>query len=154
MSHIMSFDSFDDAMNFMADAEEAANDRATDEQKAIAYGDNWVRLYADAGQILAIFGEIPTPDELEADERRLGADDDEIAYERATLADSYKRGYRFGTAYSVLEPNGEMGSTHVSEMRTLTNEQFEEARRYGWDLYAMVQDDVRWAYDLVRRPRG
>jgi hypothetical protein len=127
---VRGFDNTDDMFTWMRQQEQAANDRVTPDQAEISYGDHWMRPYED----IVIFGYVPTPDEQAASERELGADDEEIEYEREMLADTYARGYRYGKCYSVVEPEGEWGSTHISTMVKITKEQFEEAKEAGWDI--------------------
>jgi hypothetical protein len=126
-----SFDSFDEMMAFMQEQERIANEHVTPEQSEIGYGDYWVRMYE--GDLL-IFGYIPTLEESEAQERELGADDEEIEFEQAQLKDSHSRGYRYGQCFSVIEPTGEWGSTHIANMVKITKDQFEFAKANGWNV--------------------
>jgi len=51
---------------------------------------------------------------------------------RDAYADSRQRGYIFGRAYSVVEPRGELGSTHVAEMWPISEAAFDEATAANW----------------------
>ena len=66
-----------------------------------------------------------------------------------------ERGYRFGRAYSVIVPDGEFGSTHVSEMVPLRKEEFEDARKAGWSWSALATPGepgyADWAARLMIR---
>jgi hypothetical protein len=126
------FDSFDDMVAWMHEQEALANAALTPEQREIGYGDHWVRQYDD----ILIFGYIPTFEEIEAQERALGAEDEEIQFELEMFIDSYGRGYRYGKCYSVVEPDGEWGSTHIVSMVKITKEQFDFARANNWELTA------------------
>ena len=49
------------------------------------------------------------------------------------------RGYKSGRAYSVIEPDGELGDTHVSTMWPITKESFEQAKAMRWDVLGKVE---------------
>ena len=125
---IESFDSLDDAFEFMRRQEQLANEAVTDEQRNIAYGDYWVRH----DQPVVIYGYIMTREELEHGELEAGAEPDELVETMRVMDSSYARGYRFGRCYSEWEPEGELGSTHISCMIKITREQFEHAQSRGW----------------------
>jgi hypothetical protein len=125
------FDNTDDMFAWMRQQERAANANVTPDQAEIGYGDYWVRICED----IYIFGYVPTQDEQEASERELGADDEEIEYQRDMLADAYARGYRYGKCYSAIEIEGEWGSTHISTMTKITKEMFEEAQSVDWGVW-------------------
>lgn len=129
-----SFDSVEDMLNAMHAREDTANRNTTPEQKAIGYGDYFVRIWGnDFEGYLKIYGQVMPREELFSEEERLGAEPAELSYTMRSHDDSYSRGYRFGWCYSVVEPDGELGSTHVSTMfMKITEEQFEEAKKNGW----------------------
>lgn len=130
---ILQFDGLNEAFEFMRQREQEANDRATDEQKAVDYGDYFWRLETLGPETIAIFTRCPTLDELAAIERRLGADEEEVTSELEMIEDAHKRGYRYGQHFSVVEPEGEWGSCHVASIvGKITAEDFELARRHGW----------------------
>ena len=122
------FDSMEAMWEFMREQERLANENTADWQRAIGYGDYWMRMYEE----ILIFGYVNTLDELDAIERELGVEDDELAFERSMISNAHERGYRYGKAYSVVEPDGEWGSTHVSTMIPISREMFEAARECGW----------------------
>jgi hypothetical protein len=129
----MTVEFFDSDEEMFARIEEgvlAAKARATPRQNAITYGDYWMRIWPE-GQLL-IFGYVTPMDELDAEERRLGATEEEIEEEHETLKYSYNNGFRFGRAYSAWEQEGELGDTHVSTMIPITKEEFEQAREAKW----------------------
>lgn len=114
---------------------EQAKARATPKQNAITYGDYWVRAYED----ILIFGYIYSEEELWAKERELGASEEEIEEEKAMMEGNYQNGFRFGKAYSIICPEGELGDTHVSDMLPLTKQEFEDARDLYWIPEAIKQ---------------
>jgi hypothetical protein len=78
--------------------------------------------------------------------RAAACDDDESAQEWLDSIPqdkaSLERGYVFGKAYSVVEPTGELGDTHVSQMVEVPRETWELARSYNWAIGAMLDDPV------------
>jgi hypothetical protein len=99
-------------------------------QLDIGYGDYFIRVW---DRDLVIYGKVIPREELVADEKRLGADDRELSWTMNAHDKAYARGYRFGWCYSEAEPDGELGSTHVSSMlKKITKEEFEAAKVNGW----------------------
>lgn len=97
------------------------------------WGDYFKRYYDTWGSgTLIVYGRITPLDEIRAQEKECGAGPAEIEYEITKLTDAYTRGFRYGRCYSVTEPDGELGFTHVSVMRKISGEQFEEAEERGW----------------------
>lgn len=142
---IQMFDDFDAMFDAIDKGVEKAQAMTLPVQERITYGDYWMRYWED----FLIFGYIHTSEEVEAKERELGADDAEILYERRMMLSSYNRGFRFGTAYSTLCPEGELGDTHVASMVPLTREEFEQARELGWNTEEIIQTD--WFNTAVER---
>jgi hypothetical protein len=142
---IQFFDDIDDMFAALDKGVKKANDMTLPRQKLIQYGDYWMRMWED----LIIFGRISTTEELDAEERRLGATEEEIAYEHEAMDYSYSRGFRFGRAYSIVEPTGELGDTHISQMVPITKEEFEDAKRLNWDADAVIASD--WFIGAIER---
>jgi hypothetical protein len=141
--HVMGFDSVEEMIDHMRTSEDIANASVTPDQAEIGYGAYWMRV----DQPVMIFGYVPTPEEQEASERALGADDDEIEYQREVFADAYRRGYRYGKCHSAWEPDGEWGSTHISTMIQIQKHQYERAQAKGWDRESLMDpegEDGRW----------
>lgn len=109
-----SFDSFEDMWAAMAEAEVAANERVTDEQRAIKPGDCVIRYDAR----FLIVGQIFTEEEFLEREIAAGPpmDDDEIADTRRQWQWRLDRGYVFGNWHSEIEPDGELGDAHISTL--------------------------------------
>jgi hypothetical protein len=124
------FDNDEDMYAAIKRGIDAAQARATSKQTQITYGDYWMRRWED----FLIFGYIYHREEMDAAEVKLGASQEELEYEHEMYDNSYKNGFRFGRAYSVIEPDGELGDTHVSEMTKITKEEFEAAKTLGWNL--------------------
>jgi hypothetical protein len=135
MGQVQTFDDVDEMFAAISRGVEAAKKRATAKQNAISYGDYWLRAYDD----ILIFGHITPEDELWAAELELGASEEEIEAERAMMAASYDDGFRFGRAYSIICPEGELGDTHVCDMIPITKEEFEESKDLYWIPEAIRQ---------------
>ena len=129
------FDNTEDMFAAIRRNVESAKSAATPEQNAITYGDHWVRSYED----FLIFGYIYTKEEMDAAETALGASQEELEYEHRVYDRSYRDGFRFGKAYSIVEPDGELGDTHVCEMVRITTEEFNAAKSLNWSW-----DAIRW----------
>lgn len=131
MSHVQGFDSMDDAMAAMAASEDAANRgllpgqiRARDEVTKTLH---WAQVVTDWDMI--IFGQ--TPPIAEIAERDPGFD----------VAENRERGYLTGTAYSQVEPDGEAGDTHVSQVVPIDAEVFTLAQAAGWPSFSQVRTE-------------
>lgn len=119
--HIQSFESFEEAQQAMREAEERANAQVFDRQRSIGYGDYWCRPVPEYG--VFVFGYVWPQDKAEKGEARSTV---------TSLRDSFERGYRFGDAYSVMEPEGELGTTHVANMWPISEEDFIENKAHNW----------------------
>jgi hypothetical protein len=142
------FDSVDDAFAWMKRQEDLANREVHPIQQKIVRGTHAMRLFHD----FPIFGYIFTEDELREGERSHGADEDELAFTMEVLAKSYERGYRHGRWYSVVEPEGELGDTHILNLTPITRNDFEEAQSYGWqvaedELFHIMSRGIRMVLD-------
>lgn len=117
-----------------ARAEEAAmNGRATEEQRAIGYGDCVTREWDDPEHgPLTIWGTVLPLALVARGERQSGAGDAEIASLLARLEDGYGRGWRYGRWFSVMSPEGEYGAAHVAGLRPVTVAEFDAAHWRGW----------------------
>jgi hypothetical protein len=142
---IQAFDDIDDLFAAVDQGVQKAMANTLPRQNEITYGDYWMRVWED----IAIFGYISTREELDAEEIRLGATEEELAWEHESMDYSYGRGFRFGRAYSVIEPRGELGDTHVSVMVPITKEEFEQARAVDWQLEEIMKQD--WPQKAVER---
>lgn len=127
----MEFDSFDQMSEFMAEAERVAIESTSPTQAKIGEGDYWFRPVPEME--IVIFGRVHPLTEVEAAERDAGAEDWEVTEVVEGTRSSLERGYLYGTAYSMYEPNGELGSTHRSTVWPITEAQFNEANDAGWD---------------------
>lgn len=91
-------------------------------------GDYWVRYWFG----MPIYGYAMTEDDLLESERVLGADEEELVYTLRNFRRAETFGCVFGKAYSMACPEGEYGSTPVSDATLITQEEFQEAKRREW----------------------
>ena len=147
-SRIQMYDNVEDMFAAIDKGVQRAKSMILPRQARITYGDYWMRIWED----ILIFGRIDTVAELDEEERRLGASEEELTYEHKMMQGSYNNGFRFGRAYSIIEPRGELGDTHVATMVPITKEEFESARDLNWIPEKIIQQD--WFFDAVERLRN
>lgn len=149
MAQIFSFDDFEQAAKHMQEAEAAANASSHPDQHAITYGNHWFAWYDEMQ--LAVFGEVFTQDEYLRRETAAGASAAEAKRSWKGVVDDHERGYRFGIAYSLVEPEGELGTTHVASMVPIDANQFLGAQEAEWDFARAMEVRDLWAVNIIRR---
>lgn len=135
----MSFDSLEEAQAWMQKAEAVANAGLRPEQAALRDDlDNeryWVQ-FTPYG--FAVYGHCWSKAKLiestKATYAKYPDEDDYSDDEIASSLDARKRGYMFGEAWSAPYPEGELGSTHVSQVVPISEGMFNMAREAGWNL--------------------
>lgn len=141
----MSFDSMEDAFEFMRRGEDYGNRNLHPKQAAITWGDRWVRFY-DLAERLIIFGYVDTEAEVEESESR-GIDQitdpserlmarSEVAQAMTVIRESHERGLMWGWAYS--KHFHDLGSTHRFDMWPISEALFEAAKEVQWDVDALT----------------
>lgn len=143
----VTFESFDDMAAFQAEQEAVANNRVLKIQRGIEYGSHVIRFM----QNVVIFGRVlardeavkPMPDDWNDDWGDRAEAQAETEFETRILDDAYARGYRFGRWHSTWEPEGELGSAHISELYPILPPMFEEAQGVGWDTAKIDGDWLR-----------
>lgn len=143
MAAMFGFDSMDEMLKFQEEQERLANERTLPSQSAIEDGGYWMRPVPEMG--IVEFGRASTTEELDgfaADEAESGDFETEAArraYQRIVrkgMRNSRERGYLFGRAYSVMDQDGVLGSTHVSAIWPTTEEIFERAKAVKFNVAA------------------
>lgn len=112
---------------------EGMNRTLSAEQRTVTFGSYWARFY-DVRARIVIFGYVDSLAAMEESERRLGADDAEATYIRAETERRHHDGFMYGMCYSTIDPTGEWGFTHRSELWPISEELFEKYRAVGWDV--------------------
>lgn len=150
MVHFESFDSLDEAFATMARGEAAANARLHERQRAMTPPCWFVRVIDFGNDRVVVFGEVPAFEEMDRVERELGAGDEEARETDKMLRGAFERGYLFGQCFSVVEPEGEWGSTHKVDVWPITQAQFEEAREFNWNPQAIADafGPSHWLFNL------
>lgn len=128
----MTFDSAEDMMKFMADSEDAAIASMTPRQHehvkvAFTNPTYWFRVWEG----LLIVGESQPVEAQARREAELGGD---YEYDLERFTERHGRGYLFGKAYSEVEPDGELGSTHASEVVWTDPMVFQTLQKHGWSM--------------------
>jgi hypothetical protein len=143
---VREFDNIEDAFDEMRRATDAANAVLHDKQRAVTWGDCWVRFW-DPSDGIVIFGRVLTEDELRESELRglnpNSTDPDERMEYEATV-DSLTRmkeshedgGYLFSWCSSRIEP-GEYGSTHRANLWPCSRMLYDAAQEVGWQIGAL-----------------
>jgi hypothetical protein len=126
--HVQAFGSMDEMMAAMAASEDAANGRLLPGQirlrDDVTHTRHWAQVIVDWDVI--VYGVTPPIDSF----------DDEPGFD---IKDNRERGYLTGVAYSVGEPDGEIGDTHVSQVVPIQIETFEIAKAAGWPSFSEVR---------------
>lgn len=131
------FNSFEEAQAYMAEQEEAALARLHPKQRETTWGSFAFRLVDD----FPIWTHVSTEQEMSE-----GEDPGTIAMMEA----SHARGYRYGMHYSVIEPDGELGSVHIASCWPISEDEFNTAKLHGW-RYRGPED--RWFINMMLRIR-
>ena len=126
------YDSMEEAFADMKRAEDQANANLSPWNRDVVWGSYYMRPAPEVPCI--IFGYIYTEDECRDGELEAGADIEELEYTMRTMRSAYERGYRFGRHYSIVEPDGEIGSVHIANAWPISREEFEEAKSQDWIL--------------------
>lgn len=139
MAEFIPFDSFEQAQAFMQRAEDAANaslqQGQIDLRDDLAHERYWMQP-TEYGFIVYghCFSEAKLRETTKAAYAKEPDEDDYSEDEIASSLDARKRGYMFGKAWSSGYPEGELGSTHVSQVIPISEEMFNCAREAGWNL--------------------
>lgn len=156
--HVTSYDSYEEMMQDQERNEEAANAAVLEKQREITWGSYFLRLYGQGQGQIHIFGYVYTPEEIKELEIDAGASIQEVEYYLVVRHNAHARGYRWGNCYSVVTPEGEVGSTHISTSWPITKDEFEAAKNQSWtlpiDLYFRVSEEIREAAIKKRKNDG
>lgn len=125
---IAMFDDIDSLIEFLGNSHDAATAATTPEQQEVGEGDFWKRNVGG----LQIFGYVYNRMDMRDAALDAGCSSDEADEEVAHIVHQLENGYLFGRCYSVVVPEGELGSTHRSQVTRITQQEFESAREKGW----------------------
>lgn len=154
--YIRSYDSLEDALADITRNTNIANAGLAPEQRACTWGTYWVRFIPTGQEMLVVFGRVQQLEETVEQEMVLenempGPDEAEV---RATMQASHDQGYMFGRAYSVVEPRGELGSTHRANMWPITEDLYHAAQAANWDPLSLQPRDLDQLQDVYTAVRN
>ena len=101
------------------------------------WGSYFVNLAPHArptGDKTLIFGRVLTLDEIRERERALGVDDVELDATLDRITEAHRKGWRFTESFSLLCPEGEFTSAHVSTLEPVDPETYEYVKDHGWNV--------------------
>lgn len=160
--HARSFDTAQEAFDWIREQGERASAVLVPEQKQINRGDYWVRFEPVGEGVLTWFGHAYELGEFKQIEYDAGCDDDE--WNTSTLPallDAEERDYLYSEYFSITEPEGESRSVHRVYMWPINEAVFADAREARWDLAGMHpasynQVDAAWQryYRFARDTEG
>lgn len=125
---IIMFDDVDSVIEFLGNSHDAATAATTPEQQEVGEGDFWKRNVGG----LQIFGYVYNRMDMRDAALDAGCTSSEADEDVAHTVQQLENGYLFGRCYSVVVPEGELGSTHRSQVTRITQQEFEVARQQGW----------------------
>lgn len=137
--NVYKFSSLEEMLKAVNEWNTEANEGLATEQKAITYGDYWVRFY-DVGARIIDFGKVMTEAEFVEGEMAFGADPDEIAAELQQVKARHDAGYLYGVAHSILGVDGELGSTHRANVWPIEERLFTAAQTVDWKVDQLSPD--------------
>lgn len=137
MVEVRSFESPEAMRTYMERVLAEANRGLAPQQRMIERGEHWVRFMGPHIE----YGYVYLPDEIEAE---CAGEDTADALLSVWAAE--ERGFLFGKAWSRLEPDGVIGTTHRSAVWPIEPRLFQSARNAGWHTLELPE----WALVLLR----
>lgn len=137
--NVYTFESIEDMQAAVEKWNSDANAGLAVEQRAITYGDYWVRFY-DIGARIVDFGHVMTEAEYVEQETEEGTDPDEIALNLQRLQARHDAGYLYGRAHSILNVTGEWGTTHRSNVWPIEERLYAAAQTVDWKIDQLSPD--------------
>jgi hypothetical protein len=145
-NRILGFESLEEMIEYQAQQEAELAQRMAgglpDEQEGISYGSYALRLVPTGDKPLVIFGRVAPLKEFAVSELEHGADLDELVFTLTRLRDLHERGYRYGTWYSTVCPDGEVGDAHVTTLWPITEADYQHALNNRWECPRYLYDRV------------
>lgn len=133
---IIGFNSTEEMVEFLNKAAEDAERRLHPAQRAVTYGDYWVRFLP---QREVEFGVVHTLEQIEHAARENGSPDDEVA-EVLRETEQYQNEEHkvFGRAHIHWQPDGELGYTHRLNLWPISEPVFLAAGEVGFNIWLMA----------------
>lgn len=150
MTHFESFDSLEAVFDRMATAEMEAMERLAPQQRELLSKRRffWLRPYQEMG--ITIFGLFDLDAFIAKEKELWDLEDGPFNLHRQRIEHNNQvRGYKTGRAYSVIEPTGELGDTHVANMWEISEQAFAEAKTVGWDIPRRMEECPTLRRELI-----
>lgn len=136
MNEFKQFNDWEEMEAYLGNAEVVANNNILPPQQGIVYGSYWLKATEDG---ILVYGRVHSQAEAEKGQSQAA---------KAQLHDTYERGYRFGRAYSVWCPGGELGDSHISVLWPIHEDEFCAAMVNGWQPTSQP-----WEREMLTRVR-
>ena len=112
----------------------------------------WFRVTQDEPEGLLIVGKSQPVEYQIQREIELGGLEDRTEEDiRRDFQQRADRGWLFGWCYSKVCPEGELGSTHVSDVFWMDEQLFEDIKEIDWCLHHLLRDDFTRGTELALR---
>ena len=134
--NFLRFNSHEEMQAYLIQAKADAEQALDPAQRAITFGDYWVRFY-DLARGIVEFGQVATLQEVADNAIDYGATAAEAAEEVDDAEARMKAGYLTGRAYSLLNVDGEWGHTHKAHVWPIEESLFNAASETNWSVRAM-----------------
>lgn len=114
------------------------------------FGSYWLRVVDFFPETVVVFGYVHTLEELRKRMEDMGMPASEVEVEIQMAIHSHRSGFRFGTHYSEIDPEGTSGDTPVDQiLMTITEDDFNAAREAGWQLMPLILEGREFASQVM-----
>lgn len=140
---VQTFDNDDDMFRYLEELDRQAEARLQDEQRALTFGDHWVRFVNVVTREIE-FGRVHTIEEIEPEA---------IEQTRRLLEQEHKM---FGRAHIFWQPQGELGYTHKVSAWPIPQEVFADAESNRFRIDHLTQphkEILEQAWTSIRSAR-
>jgi len=131
--NVLHFESRDEMLTYLAQAQAQAQRSMHHAQARITWGDHWVR-FIDVAQAEVEFGRVFLPDEVADLEVAAGATAQEATTAVEDVTTGLANGYLYGVAHSSHFPDGEAGETHKASVWPIERDLFDAAQSVAWRI--------------------
>lgn len=127
---IKTFNSIEEVLAFIHECSQKGDEEVEPWQATLKPGDHFIRIMSLGYEVLVTYGVVRDPVQAEID---LGADEEEVEFQRQLRDSPHMKNYRYTRSYSEACPEGELGDVHISTVSSIiTQEMFEKAKEMGW----------------------
>lgn len=150
--NVLRFNNAAEMQAYLIQAQADADASLHPAQRAITWGDTWVRFIDVAAQVVE-FGRVFTQEEVAEQEVAAGGTNDDVAQAVADATVRQQQGYLFGVAFSIYNTMGEAGYTHKSNVWPIEGDVFDRAAERNWiarDMPMSAKINVEAAFRAYR----